>query len=399
LRFTAAIGLVLLAAPALGEIARAEGVVHPKLELLAADKLQQLAPLLYQSDIALVESRPDGTMKQVTVIMFVAAKPETVHDVVANPGGYGKFIPGLSKSTWDKQADGRYAHTWQLDLPVSSFDGCNVYDFEPGPSGAVILHAIDPNDEANFRWEMLPVPGGTVLVNYGYTDVKHSNKFVKSFLKRIPMMEHGLALAAQLVIASPMRKEAERRANASELSPRDTKAKSPGFNFLLERGMVTVMRQENGRLSDVSVLDRAFAPLQQVADAITHPAQWSKFIHGVDESYERSRSEGVIEYRSVMSVPLVSWDTVYQMRVAPAQMEGMGMQGDLRGAHYQWDLVNRGPKETLTIYRVKEPLAQSSIILRKLFQSAPSLEQGLGVAFGLVYVRAMRGKAEGWAVK
>jgi hypothetical protein len=80
-------------------------------------------------------------------------------------------------------------------------------------------------------------------------------------------------------------------------------------------------------------------------------------------------------------------------------MEGMGTKGDLRGAHYQWDLVNKGPKETLVIYRVKEPLAQSSIIMRKLFQSAPSLEQGVSVAFGLVYVRAMRGKAEGWASK
>jgi hypothetical protein len=374
-------------------------VVHPTLERLDNARLAQLAPLLQHSDIALIESKPDGTMKQVTLVMFVAAKPETVHDVIASPGDYKKFISNLSKSTWEKRSDGKMQSSWQIDLPISEFDGVNVYDFDPAPAGPIDLKATDPNDEATYRWEMLPVTGGTVLIQYGYTDVKHSNKFVRGFLKRIPMMEHGLALAAQLMLASPMRVEAEKRTPKGSLPAVDPKAKSPGFNFLLERGMVAIMRSQDGHLSDISVLDRAFAPIANVADAITHPANWAKFIPGVDESYERSRNQGIIEYRSVMSVPLVSWDTVYQMRTGASQFEGMGMQGDLRGAHFMWDLVSRGPKETLAIYRVNEPLSQSSIILRKLFSSQPSLEHGIGVAFGLVWVRAMRAKAEGWAQK
>jgi hypothetical protein len=390
--------LLLLSATALAETAR-PAVDHPQLELFPNDKLQALAPLLRNSDLALVESRPDGMMKQVTLIMFVAAKPETLHDVLASPGDYKKFIPNLSKSTWEKLPDGRMASSWQMELPISSFDGVNVYDFEPGPAGAVLLHAVDPNDEANYRWDILPVEGGCVLVQYGYTDVKHSNKFVRNVLKRIPTMEHGLAVAAQLMLASPMRREAERRTPAGSIPALDGTKKTPPLSFLLDRGTVTIMRTQNGRLSDVSIMERAYAPLQKVADAITHPADWAKFIPGVDESYERSRALGVIEYRSVMSVPLFSWDTVFQMRVASSQMEGMGTEGDLRGAHYQWDLVSHGPKETLTIYRVNEPLAQSSMVLRRLFSSQPSLEHGIGVAFGLVWVRAMRARAEGWASK
>jgi hypothetical protein len=390
--------LLFLSSLALAETAHPP-VSHPQLDLLPAEKLQALAPLLQSSDIALVESRPDGMMKQVTLIMFIAARPETVHDVIASPGDYKKFIPNLSKSTWDKQPDGRMASSWVLELPVSSFDGVNVYDFEPGPAGAVLVRAIDPNDEANYRWEMLPVTGGTVLVQYGYTDVKHSNKFVRSVLKRIPTMEHGLALAAQMMLASPMRAEAQKRTPAGSLPPCDTSKKSPGMSFLLERGTVTIMRSQNGRLSDVSVMERAFAPLASVADAISHPAAWAKFVPGIDESYERSRNQGIIEYRSVMSVPLFSWDTVFQMRAAASQMEGMGTEGDLRGAHFQWDLVSKGPKETLAIYRVNESLAQNSMILRRLFSSQPSLEHGISVAFGLVWVRAMRARAEGWAAK
>jgi hypothetical protein len=390
--------LLFFSSLALAETAR-PAVQHPQLELLPADKLQSLAPLLHGNDIALVESRPDGMMKQVTLIMFVASKPETLHDVIASPGDYKKYIPNLSKSTWEKMPDGRMASSWVLELPVSSFDGVNVYDFEPGPAGAICVHAIDPNDEANYRWEMLPVPGGTVLVQYGYTDVKHSNKFVRNVLKRIPTMEHGLALAAQLMLASPMRAEAQKRTPAGSLPPIDPKAKSQGLSFLLERGTVTIMRSQNGHLSDVSVMERAFAPLNAVADAITHPAQWSKFIPGIDESYERSRNQGIIEYRFVMSVPLFSWDTVYQMRASESQMEGMGTEGDLRGAHFRWDLTARSPKETLTVYRVNESLAQNSFLLKRLFSSQPSLEHGISVAFGLVWVRAMRARAEGWAAK
>jgi hypothetical protein len=381
------------------EMARAEGVHHPTLDRLDSQRLAELAPLLVHSDLALIESKPDGTMKQVTLVMFVAAKPETVHGVVAAPGEYQKFIPNLSKSTWEKRSDGRMQSAWQLDLPVSEFDGVNVYDFDPAPAGPIDVQATDPNDEATYRWEMVPVSGGTVLVQYGYTDVKHSNKFVRGFLKRIPMMEHGLALAAQLMMAAPMRVEAEKRTPKGSLPTVDTRQKSPGFNFLLERGMVAIMRSQDGHLSAISGRDRAYASGPTVAEAITHPAQWAKFIPGVDESNERSRSQGNIEYRSVMSVPLVSWDTVYQMRVAPSQIEGMAVQGDLRGAHFMWNLTERGPKETLAIYRVNEPLSQSSLILRKLFSAQPSLEHGIGVAFGLVWVRAMRAKAEGWGAQ
>ncbi len=376
-----------------GGVARAG--VWP-LERLPNDKLAELAPLLQHGDMALIESAPDGTMKQVTMLMFVAAKPETLRAVIEKPGDYKKFIHNLSKATWELRPDGKWQSAWQLDLPVSEFDGVNVYEFEPGPRGAIDLHAVDPNDVATYRWEMLPVQGGTVLVQYGYTDVKHSNKFVRGFLKRIPMMEHGLAMAAQLMMVAPMRTEAEKRTPKGSL-PAVASGKSPGFNFLLDRGVVAIIRSQDGRLSDVSVLDRVFTPVEKLSDAISHPAQWSKFVPGVDESYERSRQEGVIEYRTVMSVPLVSWDTVYSLRVAANQLEGIGQSGDLRGAHYQWDLVKRGPKETLAIYRVNEPLAASSIILRRLFASQPSLEHGLGVAFALVYLRAMRARAEGWA--
>jgi hypothetical protein len=366
------------------------------LEPLPADKLAALPPLLLHGDVALIESHKDGTMKQVTLILFVAAPAQTVHEILTHPGEYHRFVPNVSRSQWQARPDGG-VHSWRLELPVSSFENTQDYRFEPGPTGAVLIRAPEEKDDATYRWEMHAVTGGTVVVQYGYTDVKHSNSFVRSFLKRMPVTEHGLALAAQMMLASAIKREAERRTPAGTLPAVDKSQKSPGFGFLLERGQVAVMRSlADGRLGDVSLLDRVYAPAAKVVGLLARPGDWSKFVPGVDGSQEVSRSAGQIAYTLDFSVPLVTWSTRYAMRVADTVVEGAGTDGDLRGAHFRWDLTPRGPAEVLVVFRVNQRLTQGSVLFRKLIEHDHSLEHGLNVAFNLVYLRAIRGKAEGW---
>ena len=92
----------------LGLGAQAFARVMP-LERLPDDKLAALAPLLQRGELALIESNKDGTLKQVTLLLFVAAAPATVHDVLAHAGDYKKFIPNVSKSTWEARPDGTFS--------------------------------------------------------------------------------------------------------------------------------------------------------------------------------------------------------------------------------------------------------------------------------------------------
>src|SRR5437879_3299477 len=211
------------------------------LEKLPTDKLIGLTPLLQHGDVALIESNPDGRLKQVTLILFVAAPAATVHDLLAHPGDFKKFVPNITKSTWEPLPEGGVS-TWKLDLPVSSFEQTNIYHFDPGPTGGVDMKCPTEEEDATYRWELWPVPAGTVLVQYGYTDVKHSNALVRRFVKKMPVTEHGLALAAQLLLAANMKREAEKRTPPGTLPPVDANAKSSGFGFLLDRGQVAVMR-------------------------------------------------------------------------------------------------------------------------------------------------------------
>jgi hypothetical protein len=97
-----------------------------------------------------------------------------------------------------------------------------------------------------------------------------------------------------------------------------------------------------------------------------------------------------------MALPIVTWATTWALRNEPHAVDGAALDGDLRSARQRWDLSPRGERETLVVYRVRQKLDASSLVLRKLFQYQPSLEYGINVALGLVWMRAVRGRAEGW---
>jgi hypothetical protein len=353
------------------------------------DELVRLAPLAAMADLACVESNPDGTMKQVTVLAWVPAPPSVVREVIVQTERYHEFVPNLTRSTREPLGDGRWKSAWRMELPVSSFQGTNVYTLEHTADGdAVVLRG---DGDARYRYEPLAVGEGTLLVQYGYTDVKGSNAFVRSFVKRQPSMEHGLALSAQMMFVTAIRAEAIRRAGAPSLKAPVAVGPKPSFNPLLTRGQVALMRTMGGTLGDVSVIDRVFAVEARVVEVIARAGDYASFVPGVDHSYRKG--EG---YLVEMSLPIVTWATTFALRVEPHAVDGAAIDGDLAGARFRWDLSARGEGETLAVYRVRQKLDASSLVLRKLFQFQPSLEYGINVALGLVWMRAVRGRAEGW---
>ncbi|MGZ3437982.1 MAG: hypothetical protein ACXVDD_00615 [Polyangia bacterium] len=344
-----------------------------------------MAPLLGAADIACIESNGDGTMKQVTLLAWVPAPPSVMRDVIVQSERYREFVPNLSRSTREPLGDGRWKSAWRIELPVSSFEGTNVYSIDHSGEGEAIL--LRGDGDAGYRYEILPVGEGTLLVQYGYTDVKHSNAFVRSFLKRQPMMEHGLALSAQMMFVTAMRAEAIRRAGGARGAvPRAEDAHPPSFAALLARGQVAVMRP-----GEVSVLERIYAGEPRVAEAIARANEYASFVPGVDKSYRRGEGVSV-----EMSLPIVTWASTWAIRQEPHAVDGAAIDGDLRGARFRWDLSPRTASETLAVYRVRQALDAGSLLLRKLFAFQPSLKLGINVALGLVWTHAVRGRAEGW---
>ena len=368
------------------------------LDLLSRSQIVALAGAAAHGELALVESKPDGTMAQVTLVSFVHAPAAELRALVADVGGYVRFMPNLKQADFRRDERGHTVNTWRLELPISTFAGRDEYLIDPDPLGPISFWSLD--SLAHYRWDFVPVDGGTLLVQAGYADVLHANRFVKSFVRRQPSLEHGLGLAAQYMMVSAVKKEAE-RVGCGQVSGAATRASSSAALIALaDRGQVVVMRsREDGHLSEVSVIDRVYAPIDLVREIIADPRAYKEFIAGVDTSTVTGKVADETTYEYEMSLPIVSWTSTFRMRVGQQSIDGAGLSGDLAGARYRWDLTARGMKETLVTYRANQPLARGSLILSKLFEVDPSLEYGLNVAFALLPLRSVRGRAEGWATR
>src|SRR5581483_3327251 len=101
----------------------------------------------------------------------------------------------------------------------------------------------------------------------------------------------------------------------------------------LDRGQVAVIRSApDGRLSDVSVLDRGWAPIERVGAAIAKPGAWSRFIPGVEESAELAHADATLRYKTSFHVPLVTWTATWDMIKSPTAYDSAAIEGDLAGA-------------------------------------------------------------------
>jgi hypothetical protein len=147
-------------------------------------------------------------------------------------------------------------------------------------------------------------------------------------------------------------------------------------------------------------MDRVYAVKSAILSAISRVADYPRFVPGVDRAAPRAAGmASAVAYYLEMSTPLVGWATTWEMRaLGEAGFDGAGVGGDLAGARFRW-MVSEGSGSPVGVnvsYTVQEELARSSFVLRQLFKFQPSLECGIEVAFALIWVRAIRGRAEGW---
>lgn len=377
-------------------LAGAASATEMPLRELPTDKLVALAPMLAHGEIALVESGPNGRLSQVSVMALVAAAPELVRQVITSPERYKDFGHNLSHAEVRHQPDGAIDYDFSLDLGVVTLD--NNHRMLLRPDGAIEIKDRGRNDTTNYRWRIFPVPGGTLLVQYGYTDIYNSNNYIRKLVTSAPQLEHGLAVTTQLFFVRAVKERAEHLAPAGSFPPADPKAKPSGFNFLLERGRIAVIRSlPNGRLGDIAIVDNIYASRARIEQVIADPAQYRSFVDGVKKSEVVSGQAGEVTYETEFDLSVFNWDTRFLLHRATDGIDVLGLSGDLRGARFRWDLTDKGAKETRAVFRVSQNLgAASPILLGTLFRREPLFEHGISVAIALLQEVGIRGRAEGW---
>lgn len=393
----------LLALPLAGTAeAAAIGPGPVPLQTWPAAKVKALAPLLRSADTAVIESQPNGRLKQLSLFTLIAAPPAVVRDTLLKADHYAEFARNFTKSKVSPRPDSSFDHVYELSYGMFSIDGTHRYVPQPASaseeSGAPEAPPIEVMDEEepagsqrHYRWEFHAVGAATVLAVYGYTDLWHSGGVVAKLLERVPQLEHGLALVSQAALVLAIKQRSEQLTSPPSVLPA---AGGAPYDALLDRGVVVLLRSQGGRLSEVSLIDRSLAQPNQVLDVVRKPTEWSQFIPTITKSADGGQRDDIALVDMEQSLPLLSFHTVYGARVSGHTVDMMGLSGDLRGARMRWEVLpGRGAVSQIVI-RSSQQLDKGSMVIRQLYKLEPFFEYGVNVGMQLVVLRGLKTKAE-----
>lgn len=370
------------------------------LATLPADKLLTLVPSLASQDLALIESAPNGTLKQITTVTLVAAPPKMVHEVVAHPERYGQFVHNMSRSDVRREPGGTFVHDYKLDYTVASVDGRHRYVLLPPVAGqaAPPIDIYDPDDNGtrHYRWEFYAPPDGkgTLLVMYGYSQIPTDGIYGK-LIRRAQTLEYGLALIPQMTLMLACKQRAE------ELSPvaarPSTGGPQPSLGFLLERGTLALFRRIGSRVSEVNLVDRTRARPDVLVRVAANTAAWAKFVPTISKSTPLGQRQGLPATEVEQSLPLMSWTTTWGVFANAAAVDMFGLDGDLTRARMRWDvrpLKDAGVMQSEVVLRAMVDYDHGSVVVRELYKLEPLFQYGIDVGLQLVILRGVKQQAE-----
>lgn len=373
---------------------------------MSSARLREMGPLLHDADVAVIESDDRGWQKQITTMTLAAASPQAVREVLIHPEHYGEFVHNMRHSTIEKGPDGTIDHHWEVSYAVVSADGVNRYRLlPPDPEvkdAPAPVEITDPTGCSHYRWEFLPAGsgGGTIVVVYGYTDMRHSGGFLGKAVAQAGSLEYGLALVTQMSMLLSMKNRAEQQ--PGDFAPYvrlATGTRKLGYGFLLERGTVALLRKQGGHLAGVSLIDRSKARPEALLDAAARAAQWAEYVPSISRSAAAGEQNGFPTAEVVQTLPLMSWKTIFGVRAAQGAVDMVGLSGDLLGAQLRWDVRSAGggagqKAVTELVLRASQHFDKSSLLMRQLYKLEPLFEYGVNVGLDYVILKGVKSRAE-----
>jgi hypothetical protein len=378
--------------------AAAQGKRMMPLAAWPADKVLSLAPLLRTADVAVIESKPDGHLRQLSLFTFVAAPPSVVREALWRADQYRDYVQNFKKSVVTNNPDGSLDYSYQLSFGLFVIEGTNRYlPLTADPQMAVPpveIRDLDPNFDYSvrrFRFEFYGVYGGTLMVMYGFTEVTKSGGVIAKVLDKVPTLEQGMSLVAQSTLLLQVKRRAEQ---LSPVTPQPAPAQSASVDFLADRGTVVLLRSQGGRLSEVSLIDRTPAPPPAISALVQQTADWKDYIPSITQSVGTGSQDTTSMVDIEQSLPLLSFRTTYGARVQGRTMDMMGLSGDLKGARMRWDLLPTRAGGTQIVLRSSLQYDRASLVIRQLYRLEPLMEYGINVGMQLVILEAIRARAE-----
>src|SRR5215471_13764561 len=300
------------------------------LRALPPEVVQKIEPLAGRGELALIESKADGRLRQITIYTLVNAPPDKCDYVIAHPKEYPWFVPNVVKSELAGEIDGGKKglfYSWELDVPLVNLKGISrmTYGDPPVASAGRRFHvetiAGDVPD-GTWDWDFLPAPGGkTIIAYHGYADIRRSSWFLKKIIEHNKTIEHGAFLASGIVFVKSVKLRAEALAGRGDgkrpvmdmTAERNVQINTIKGTFdtqalipLLERGQVALVESfHDGRLRQANLLSYVYVPEEKFYKILTTPAEFATFVPGLKKSQVVSDDGHTAVYDLEIKVPVL----------------------------------------------------------------------------------------------
>jgi len=385
---------------------------RPVLRPLPPGVTPSLQAFVERGELALIESHKNGRLRQITVMTLIDAPPSVTLGVIAAPERYPEFVRNMALSRVTNRMGDVAIVDWEVEMPLNNLEGTNLYRFH---TSAVEIETVSGDIQSGaWRWEVHPAAGGrSVVVAYAYTDIRSASWFMRRLIDRHRSAEHAAVLSASTVFMKALKVRAENLAGRGHGKRPDTRGRrvaelvplvgDPRLNLhalgpLLERGYVSLAESfPDGRLRQASVITYAHTGMDRVFAVANDPGRYHEFMGSIRRSPVLKREGRSVVYELEVEVPLLNLTfTNHAVQTGPYSIRTRSIGGDLEDARFGWDMREAGPNRTLVLHYLNTDARQASWILRRLIEREPYFEHGMNVATGLVMVRSVRGRAEGW---
>ncbi len=171
--------------------------------------LSKLSALLRYGQLALIESYPDGALKQVALFAEVNAPTSKMQKIVQHPELYPEFIHTFAQNKVTPMKDGRLKLNWELEVPMVNLEGVSMMTIEK--NGSVDAIAVEGDiTRGRWRWEFTPLgERKTIPIHYTYSDVREASWVTRKIVDKQPLFEHGIVIASGTVAMHAMKARAE----------------------------------------------------------------------------------------------------------------------------------------------------------------------------------------------
>jgi ribosome-associated toxin RatA of RatAB toxin-antitoxin module len=162
----------------------------------AADPLDDL---LAKGEVSLLQTRPDGRVKEATAIAYIPRPVEEVWSKLVNFGDYANWMPQVAQSNVVSQNGDVVVADWSVAVvgPNINFRESMTLDAANHTISGVWVSGALPG--SHWDWRLVPKGSGTVVYRALYTNVVDSNWLVRQVEDENHTLEYGINVATGMV--------------------------------------------------------------------------------------------------------------------------------------------------------------------------------------------------------